>query len=205
MRPAIPVALALGLLSGCSTIGPDPACNRGDTAMVKRAYAEAVRRYDRCVASVKADPAVHADWLHRRGRAHMKLRHHDAALADFAAARRLKPDHVGAHNSTAWVHYLRGEQATADAMARKARALAPQNVRVVDTHAHILAALGRKREALEAFFLTCETLHTKDGVAKLQRQLARIGYDPGPATGTCTRKTRGALAACVWHKCTIWK
>jgi tetratricopeptide (TPR) repeat protein len=183
---------------------PD-ACTRGYSAMQARAYARAIPHLNRCVAAPRLTPQARADAYHQRGRAHMKTGRHGKALADFRAAIRQAPTHAGAHNSAAWTHYLRGEHRRALRYARKARMMAPDNVRVVDTHAHILAALGRTGEAAAAFLRTCTALHSRDGLAKLQQHLKRAGFDPGPVTGTCTPATRRALAACARAKCRIWK
>ncbi|MEQ8699354.1 MAG: hypothetical protein RLT05_22710, partial [Bauldia litoralis] len=102
--------LAAGLAltaSGCAS-QTSGVCRDADAAMAARNYAGAVPLYGACLAGPTLSPAARADAHHKRGRAHMKAGRHDAALADFAVARRLKPDHAGAHNSAAWVHYLRG-------------------------------------------------------------------------------------------------
>jgi len=158
----------------------------------------ALADYDRSLAISPGDPFA----LTNRGWAKLSLGQLEAAIGDFDAAIALNPDHVLAWFNRAWAYYLKGDLQLGLADAEKALVLAPNQVGPIATHAQILAALGRKDEALTGFEQAM-TLGGRPLVMTYQQRLAALGYDPGPADGGYGKRTEEALMACIADACRL--
>lgn len=190
-------------LSAAPASAQDSWCVSGQLAYEARDYAAARDAFTACLDGGDiAEPHL-ADAHHRRGRSLMKLGNHAAALADYDRALAQDEEHVQALNSRAWTLLLMDlpEDALPDIEA--AKALAPEDARIADSYAHVLAALGREAEALAAFDAAL-ALQSPEQIAKLQDRLREAGYDPGPSDGLAGEGTRDAVAACVRARCVIW-
>ncbi len=179
-------------------------CVSGQTLYQARDYAAARDAFNACLEGGDIPQARMADAHHRLGRSHMKLGDHDAALAQFDRALALDESHAQALNSRAWTLLLKGLPEAALPDAEAAKLLAPQDARIADSYAHILAALGRTDEAVAAFGAAL-TLQNAGQIAKLQDRLRSAGYDAGPSDGVAGAKTREAIAACARDRCIIWE
>lgn len=177
------------------------ACESGRSAFESDNYQMAIVEFTRCM---QEDEVPNPDLLHRRGRAYMKHGQHGNAVDDFSAAIEADARHTPAWNSRAWVRYLQDDLDTALEDIATARELEADNPRVLDTHAHILAARGEQDAALEAFEAAMQ-VHSREGIAKTQQRLKDQGFDPGPIDGLYGVGTRGALEACVRAGCNIWE
>lgn len=71
-----------------------------------------------------------------------------ASLAAYSAALRRWPGNVAASIGLANRHYARGELAEAESILRRAHAMHPESVAVINNLAHVLSDLGRNDEAL---------------------------------------------------------
>jgi tetratricopeptide (TPR) repeat protein len=177
------------------------ACEDGQRAHDRMDYEAAVAAFTRCL---NENGGASAASLHRRGRAYMKAGRYDAALDDFSAAIEADAAYAPAWNSRAWVHYVQGDLAAADADIETAVRLAPVSPRVLDTRAHILAAQGDAAQAMVAFEQGMAQ-QSPAGVAKIQRKLRAQGIEPGPVDGLYGPRTRAALEACARAACNLWK
>ncbi|MEX0923473.1 MAG: tetratricopeptide repeat protein [Rhodovibrionaceae bacterium] len=179
-------------------------CVSGQAAYQARDYAAAREAFTACLEGGDIAAAQLPDAHHRRGRSHMKLGDHAAALADFDRAVARDETHAQVLNSRAWTLLLMElpEDALPDAEA--AKALAPDDARIADSYAHVLSALGRETAARQAFDAALE-LQTREQIVKFQEHLRAAGYDPGPSDGVAGPGTRAAIAACVRERCIIWK
>ena len=201
---AMVVILAAGMWAASPAWAGDLTwCNRGDAKADEGSWRQAEKLYGLCITNGELEGAELASAHHRHGRALMKLKRFDQALGAMDAALAADDAHAPAWNTRAWLGLLTDslEQALSD--AERALNLAPDNVRAIDTQAHILAALGRGDEALAAFNRAV-SLYDSEGVAKYQNALAAAGYDPGSADGVAGARTHEALAACVADACNLW-
>ncbi len=83
-----------------------------------------------------------------------------------------------------------------------ALSLAPGYPHVIDTRAHVLAALGRQSEALAEFERAIE-LGGADQVRDYQEALAKHGYYAGANDGVYGPEVRAALVACLEAGCRL--
>ena len=176
-------------------------CDTGVAAYESRDFHTAATALSDCMSAVDTQDT---ETLYQRGRSYMKIGRHDEALADFMAVAALDEAHAGSWNSRAWVLYLRDELSAAMEAADRALELAPEDPRILDTRAHILAARGDADAALESFEEGIR-FQTSEGIAKIQRQLMQSGIDPGPIDGVYGPRTRSALARCAQEACNIWE
>jgi tetratricopeptide (TPR) repeat protein len=99
------------------------------------------------------------------------------------------------HKSLARNLYLEGRNGEALAVLDRALADRPDKAYYfISTRAHVLAALGRTREALDEFERALQA-GGKDFVRMYQKALARHGYYHGAIDGAYGPSTRAALAA----------
>jgi tetratricopeptide (TPR) repeat protein len=175
-------------------------CDEGVSAHDAMDYGEAVAAFTHCIDEAGESPAL----LQQRGRAHMKSGDYDAAMVDFTAAIGIDESFAPAWNSRAWVYYLQGNLGSASENIETAARLDPDNPRILDTHAHILAAQGEMEQAGTMFDKGMQQ-QTPQGVEKIQRKLKEAGYDPGPVDGVYGPRTRSALEACARDACNIWE
>ena len=94
----------------------------------------------------------------------------------------------------------RNSEALAD--ADQSLSLRPGDPATIDTRAHVLAALGRSREALDEFELAMQA-GKADFVRMYQEALAKHGYYNGAIDGAYGAGTRAALAACLDAGCRV--
>lgn len=176
-------------------------CDEGIAAYEVRDFDLAVTAITVCLSD---DNAQDAELIYKRGRSFMKLAQFEKAVADFKAVTALDQTHAGPWNSRAWVSYIQQDHPTALKLAERALELAPENPRVLDTYAHILAANGDANGAL-AFFEKGIMYQSPAAIAKIQSNLRAQGIDPGPVDGLHGAKTRNALAQCARDACNIWQ
>lgn len=211
-RRASVFTAALVVVIGCFILlfGPSRAtaqqawCVSGQAAYEARDYAAARDAFTACLQGGDVPEAGLPDAHHRRGRSHMKLGDYDAALADFDRAVALDEGHAQALNGRAWTLLIKGMPEAALPDVEAAGALAPEDARIADSYAHVLAALGRESEALAAFERAMQLQDSRQ-IAKLQGRLRESGYDAGPSDGVVGPRTRAAIAACVRERCIIWQ
>ena len=115
---------------------------------------------------------------------------------------RLKPGSPNVYNGRAWSRYLHGQNAEALHDVNHSLSLLPTNPVVIDTKAHILAALKRPQEALTEFERAME-IGGASRVKKYQEALKEHGYDPGPVDGNYGEATQQALLACLSAGCRL--
>ena len=197
-------AATLLVLYAAPAAAQDTWCVSGQSAYEARDYAAARDAFTACIEGGDVPEAFLTDAHHRRGRSAMKLGDHDAALADFDRAVAFDETHAQALNSRGWTLLLKGLPEAALPDLEAAKALAPDDPGIADSYAHVLAALGRERDALEAFDAAV-ALQSPQQVAQLQEQLRGAGYDAGPSDGVMGPQTRAALAACIRDRCIIWR
>ncbi len=178
-------------------------CDRGHAKMEESAWRQAEKLYDLCIENGGLEAGELAMAHHRLGRALMKQRRLDEATRAMDAALAADADFHPAWNTRAWIALLNGDPQHALEDVREALRLAPDEVRAVDTLAHIQAALGRREEA-SAEFRRALSLHGMEGVAKYQQALIDAGYDPGPPDGIAGPQTNSALDACAADACILW-
>ena len=176
-------------------------CDAGVAAYESRDFHTAATAFSECLSAVDSQDT---QTLYQRGRSYMKIGQHDEALADFGAVAALDEAHAGSWNSRAWVLYLREDLPAAMEAADRALELAPEDPRVLDTRAHILAARGDTDAALESFEEGIR-FQSSEGIAKIQRQLTQAGIDSGPIDGVYGPQTRSALERCAQQACNIWE
>ena len=144
-----------------------------------------------------------------RGLAYKGLGEYRRAIEDYDQALRINPGHAIAYNNRgfvynvlAWDLYLEGRNAQALADVDRSLSDRPGNAATIDTRAHVLAALGRTREAL-AEFERAMRIGGAERVRKYQKALARHGYYDGAIDGAYGVGTRAALAACLDAGCRV--
>ena len=126
------------------------------------------------------------------------------AIDDYSRAIQLEPDNAIAYNGRAWSRFrLRTDLDVALADTEMAVRLEPDDLHYVDTHAHVLASLGRRQEAM-ASFERAMTLADRDAITRYQTVLARQGYYGGAIDGVYGAGLRSALEACVRDACDAW-
>ena len=79
---------------------------------------------------------------------------------------------------------------------------APGDAEIIDTRAHVLAALGRRHEALAEFERTMR-VGGADWVLTYQEALVKHGYYRGAIDGSYGPNTRAALVACLEAGCRV--
>jgi tetratricopeptide (TPR) repeat protein len=94
------------------------------------------------------------------------------AIDDFDAALRLDPANAGALNNRAWARLKLGDAAGALPDALEAAKLKPKAAAVHDTLGAVLAALGRRDEAIDAFK---RALEIDPALVSATQALARLG------------------------------
>ena len=80
----------------------------------------------------------------------------------------------------------------------------PNYAAVFGTRAHVMAALGRRYEAL-ADFESAMKLADEKFVILYERALTKHGFYPHNVTGSYNAKLRWALAACLEAGCRVVK
>jgi tetratricopeptide (TPR) repeat protein len=139
------------------------------------------------------------------GRAELKARMGDSggAIDDYGLLIKMEPRFAPAYNGRAWHRYLAGvDYAEALQDIEIGIALEPENTDFVDTQAHLLSALGRRDEALDAFLEAAE-LGGADRIIWYQEELAAKGYLDGEPNGELDTATREAFEACVEVDCRL--
>ncbi len=139
------------------------------------------------------------------GRAELKARLGDSAGAidDYGQVIELEPRFAPAYNGRAWHRYIAGvDYAEALQDIEIGMALEPGNTDYVDTQAHLLSALGRKEEALDAF-LEAADLGGPERINWYQHELAAKGYLDEAPNGELDEATRAAFEACVADDCRL--
>jgi tetratricopeptide (TPR) repeat protein len=114
----------------------------------------------------------------------------------------IDPGKTQAYNNRAWALYLMGRNSEALADADQSLSLRPSNAATIDTRAHVLAALGRTREA-RAEFERVMQMGGADWVRKYQEALAKHGYYRGAIDGAYEAGSRAALVACLDAGCRL--
>jgi len=166
-------------------------------------FRRAEKLYDLCIAADDLTDRELALAYHRLGRALMKQNRLEEAMIAVDQALDTDPTYHLAWNTRAWIGLLNHDLIVALDDSQRAIDFSEDNIRALDAHAHILAALGRPEAAMVAFNRVL-VLYGSDGVAKYQRALADAGYDPGPADGLAGPATRAALEQCVGDACILW-
>lgn len=137
-----------------------------------------------------------------RGDLHLTLGHVELALADLRRALELSPSQQ-AGNHLAWELYLLGRYDEALDVVEDALALEePDQPEAVDTHAHVLAALGHAEAAMAAYERAMR-LGGEDWVTLYQETLRDRGYGDIEPTGELDPPTRAALRRCVVEACPL--
>jgi tetratricopeptide (TPR) repeat protein len=165
-----------------------------------------------CTAVIRSGQLLGKElaWAYyNRGIAYFKLGEHAQAIEDFDQALRLDPGYAyayngrgAAYNALAWELYLEGRNAEALADVDRALADRPDSAGIIDTRAHVLAALGRRGEALAEFERAMQA-GKADFVRFYQEALAGHGYYKGAIDGAYGAGTRAALAACLDAGCRV--
>ena len=106
------------------------------------------------------------------------------------------------HERGAWALYLleRHEEVLGD--AERAVSLAADNADYLGTEGHVLAALGRRQDALAAFERAMAVADT-GWVGLYQEALTGHGYYSGAIHGAYDPATRAALQACLEAGCRL--
>ena len=177
--------------------------NRGVAYFNLGEYRRAIEDYDQALL---LDPDE-VNSLNGRGVAYRRLGQYRRAIEDLDEALLLDPGHVRAranrgiaYNALAWDLYLEGRNAEALDDVGRSLSDGPDSALAIDTRAHVLAALGRRREARAEF----ERVMKMGGAAQVrayQEALARNGYYRGAIDGTYEAWTRAALGACLEAGC----
>jgi tetratricopeptide (TPR) repeat protein len=145
-----------------------------------------------------------------RGNAYANLGNPARAIKDYDQALRLNPGFIKAranrgivYNGLAWDLYLKGRNAQALDNADRSLSDRPDSAAAINTRAHVLAALGRRNEALGAFERVMR-VGGADWVRTYQEALAKHGYYPGAIYGGAYGpQTRAALVACLDAGCRL--
>ena len=145
-----------------------------------------------------------------RGIANAELGNPARAIEDYDQALRLNPGFIKAranrgiaYNGLAWDLYLKGRNAQALDNADRSLSDRPDSAAAINTRAHVLAALGRRNEALGAFERVMR-VGGADWVRTYQEALAKHGYYPGAIYGGGYRpQTQAALVACLDAGCRL--
>lgn len=179
--------------------------NRGNAYDALKQYWQAIQDYDDALELNPKDSEV----LYNRGITYYHLKEFRLAIADYNATLRLDPlnesaihNRGNAYNELAWSQYLQGQDA--DALVNVERALAqnPRNLAILDTRAHVLAALGRMDDAY-ALFDQIVSAADADRVKEYQRAFKRHGHYAGPIDGVYSSSVRQALHACLNDGCRL--
>jgi tetratricopeptide (TPR) repeat protein len=162
-------------------------------------YARAIKDFDQVLLF---DPGYAEGYLNR-GIAYDKLNERRRAIEDYDQALRLDPDNITirgnrgrAYSLLAWDLYLNGRNTKALTDVVRSLSDLPDHLNAIDTHAHVLAALGRPGEALAEFERVVE-LGGVNWVRNYQEALIEHGYYRGAIDGTYGQQTRAALVACL--------
>lgn len=159
----------------------------------------ALADYDKAVA---LDPA---NIMALAGRAELKARMGDdgGAIDDYGILIKMEPRFAPAYNGRAWRRYIAGiDYADALEDIEIGIALEPGNTDFVDTRAHLLSALGRGDEALDAF-LEAAALGGPPRILWYESELAAKGYLDETPDGDLDEATRQAFAACIRDDCRL--
>ena len=139
------------------------------------------------------------------GRAETKGRMGDTggAIDDYGLIIKMEPRFAPAYNGRAWLRYeARIDYVEALEDIEIGIALEPDNTDFVDTRAHLLSALGRQEEALDAFLEAAE-LGGPGRIGWYQVELAGKGYLDEEPNGQIDEETRAAFEACVRDDCRL--
>ncbi|MFQ5567944.1 MAG: peptidoglycan-binding protein, partial [Paracoccaceae bacterium] len=102
----------------------------------------------------------------------------------------------------AWVLYLEGRNTEALGDVERSLSDRPDFLDAIDTRAHVLAALGRRGEALAEFERVMQ-LGGANWVRSYQGALAEHGYYRGAIDGVYGPEVRAALVACLEAGCRL--
>ncbi|HXF54373.1 MAG TPA: tetratricopeptide repeat protein, partial [Hyphomicrobiaceae bacterium] len=142
-----------------------------------RAY-HAAKDYERAIAdftkAIELD-ANNVDAYLGRSLVHFEKGDFDRAIGELDRAIAIDPGNAIAYNNRAWVHLKAGKAALGLADARRSLELRPQEAFSLDTLAHILEAMGRREEAVEAFRAA---LAVDPSLRESIEGLRRLGAEP---------------------------
>ena len=179
--------------------------NRGIAYRNLGEHARAIEDYDEALRLDPDDAAAY----NNRGYAYAALGEHRRAIEDYDEALRLDPnlayayDNRGhAHGLLAWDLYLKGRNTEALGNVDRSLSDRPDSLDAIDTRAHVLAALGRRGEALAEFERVMQ-MGGANWVRSYQEALAKHGYYPGAIDGVYTAQTKAALVACLDAGCRL--
>lgn len=122
---------------------------RGNAAMERQAFADAVAAYDE---AIRTDPTYALAYL-SRGNARLGLQDYDAALADFGAAIERDTDLPDAYLSRGMAYWLRGDLSEALADFRTLTGMRPDDFFYAKRYTGVLYEMDRGADA-EAFYRT---------------------------------------------------
>jgi len=179
--------------------------NRGNARVGLGAFDRAEVDYD---LALTLEPEL-TEALYGRGLMRLHLGQPTEAIADFDAVLAVDPQHTEArwqravaYDRLAWHAYKEGRPEEALALVSDALAWLPETSGVIETQAHILAALGRIDEALSAFERAMEA-GGADRVRAYEEALAGLGFKPGPSTGVYDAAMRNAMRLCLADGCQL--
>jgi tetratricopeptide (TPR) repeat protein len=167
--------------------------------------ARAIEDYDQALRIDPGNAATYND----RGVAYYDLGDSRRAIEDYDTALRIDPDYAyaynnrgNAYNRLAWDLYL--NHSNAEALTYVDRALADRlnEAAIIGTRAHVLAALGRRREAVDEFERATQ-MGGSDLVRRYQEALKKHGHYRGAIDGAYGPNTRAALVACINAGCRL--
>ena len=159
---------------------------------------DALADYD---IALQMDPEL-AFVYSERGDLYLALDQVEPALADLRHALDLAPSQQTG-NHLAWELYLLGRYDEALEVVEQALAMEePDQPEAVDTHAHVLAALGHAEAAMAAYERAMR-LGGEEWVALYQETLRDRGYGDIEPTGELDPPTRAALRRCVVDACPL--
>ena len=173
--------------------------NRGIAYRNLGEYRRAIEDYDQ---ALRLDPDYAAAY-NNRGNAYANLGNPARAIKDYDQALRLNPGFIKAranrgivYNGLAWDLYLKGRSAQALDNADRSLSDRPDSAAAINTRAHVLAALGRRNEALGAFERVMR-VGGADWVRTYQEALAKHGYYPSAIYGGGLRAADPGGAGCL--------
>ncbi len=190
---------ALNLLHGLLPDSEDVLVKRGVNHFDRGDFDLALQDFN---AALKLNPNSGDAYL-ERSMTYRNQGDYARAIADYDKALEFLPGDPTVLNNRAWAHYAQGENQVALADIEQAMAIANEHPGVLDTYGHVLAAVGRQEDAVQAFRKAMEHGGASQ-VAHYQRLLReKHGFVTLRTDGATAEETLTVIVECLDRGCRL--